>query len=139
MRKRLTTSNCVWLAIYLATIVGVVVLVLRVREQTLPGLQSVAAQAEWDTWRAAAREQAESGPVRRVVPKSAEPPGLVLLRDRFAVVMSAAIVFGSLLFAALMCLLRGSLARTSPPGNTPSPEKQPPEPQRHARPGHPAE
>ena len=42
---------------------------------------------------------------------SDEPPSLVLMRDYFGVMMMAAIVFSSLLFATLAIAARGALWR----------------------------
>ena len=43
-----------------------------------------------------------SGGVTRRTPESPEPPWLVLMRDDFAVCLTAAIVFSSLLFGAIV-------------------------------------
>ena len=86
------------------------------------------ARAEWNAWRESEPNQRTDLSVSRRPPKSPEPPSLVLMRDHFAVLMSAAIVFSSLLFAALAIaggprrvppttmkwrLLRTATARTS--------------------------
>jgi hypothetical protein len=56
------------------------------------------AQLQWDEWVEAARRQSEgNGPVQRRVPKSKEPPVLVLLRDHFPVC-----VFGTWLFSTAL-------------------------------------
>ena len=55
--------------------------------------------SDWQTWREDERErQLHPGPVERRVPKSDEPPALVLMRDYFAVLMVGAVLFSSLLF-----------------------------------------
>jgi hypothetical protein len=58
-------------------------------------------QAEWTKWREDVKRGAVSddGAVSRRTPKSTEPPWLVLMRDHFAVCLTAAIVFTTLLFA----------------------------------------
>jgi len=66
-------------------------------------------QADWETWRAAAREQAEgSGPVTRRVPKSEQPPALVLLRDYYGMCLAAVLLFGSLSYLVLVFFLHGA-------------------------------
>ena len=81
-----------------------------VKESILAKLSTPTAQAEWDQWRA---ETAKPGPVARRVPKSDEPPALVLLRDYFGICLSAAIFFCSLLYAVLMLLIRGAFAQST--------------------------
>jgi hypothetical protein len=54
------------------------------RQSIVPELSSSQSQADWNAWRAeAARQDGTHGPVQRAVPKSPEPPMLVLLRDYF--------------------------------------------------------
>ena len=73
---------------------------------------SAATQADWETWRAAAREQADgSGPVSRRVPKSDQPPALVLLRDYYGMCLAAVLLFGSLSYLVLMFFLHGATAK----------------------------
>ena len=43
-------------------------------------------------------------------PSTVEPPALLLMRDHFTVVMSGAVLFGSLLFATIALAARGALA-----------------------------
>ena len=62
-------------------------------------------------------QQSAGGPVERKVPSSPEAPGLVLMRDHFGVMLAAAIVFGSVLFAMAMFFIRGAL---SPTGASPT-------------------
>ena len=49
-------------------------------------------------------------PVKRRVPKSAEPPALVLMRDYFAVCLAIAVVLSSVLFGTFMVLVRGAMS-----------------------------
>ena len=100
--------NLAWLAAYLVMVGVIVVLVLRAREATFRELTTPEALAEWQAWRESAPNRTDAGGVRRQPPKSAEPPALVLMRDHFAVVMSSAVVFSSLLFATIMIAARGA-------------------------------
>ena len=104
---RLINSKLFWLAAYLATVTALVAGTFAARRSALRELSTAQATAEWRQWREAARKETTSGPVRRRLPESTEPPGLVLLRDHFTVVLTAAIVFGSLLFAMAMFAIRG--------------------------------
>jgi hypothetical protein len=106
-------------AAYLITLSAIVALVLQVRHTTLRDMDTPEARAQWQAWREAEPNQANDGPVRRRPPESVEPPELLLMRDHFAVVMSAAVLFGSLLFAAILMAVRGVLAPGSEHGSTP--------------------
>ena len=105
---RLQKAGVAWLVAYLVTIALIVGLVLHVRANILESLSTPEARAEWDQWRRAADEQSKSGPVRRAKSESPEPPTLVLLRDYFGIMLTAAIVFSSLLFATAMIAIRGA-------------------------------
>ena len=73
---------------------------------------NAATQADWETWRAAAREQANgSGPVTRRVPKSDQPPALVLLRDYYGMCLAAVLLFGSLSYLVLVFFLHGATSK----------------------------
>ncbi len=105
---RLQRAGLAWLVAYLAAMVLIVALVFHVRTRVMQSLGTPEARAEWDEWRRAAAEQSQSGPVRRAKAQSPEPPTLVLLRDYFGIMLTAAIVFSSLLFATAMIALRGA-------------------------------
>lgn len=75
-------------------------------------------QADWDRWRQKAAEQADgNGPVKRRVPKSEEPPTLVLLRDYYGMCLAAFLLFGSVLYATFVYFVRGIF---SSPGRFPA-------------------
>ena len=109
--ERLRAAHLVWLAAYLATIAALILGLLAVRRTTLHEMDTPEARAQWQAWRDAPVNQDGPGPVRRRPPSSDEPPALVLMRDYFGVVMSASLVFGSLLFAAIMLAVRGAFSR----------------------------
>jgi hypothetical protein len=70
---------------------------------------------DWQAWREDVREQqSQPGPVRRRIPKSVEPPGLVLMRDYFGVALAGAIVFTSVLYWVIAWLVTGILQKPSP-------------------------
>ena len=111
---RLINSKLFWLAAYLATVAVLVAGTLAARRAALRELGTPTATAEWRQWREAARKETTTGPVRRRLPESTEPPGLVLLRDHFAVVLTAAVIFGSLLFGMALFAIRGLTANRKP-------------------------
>lgn len=87
------------------------------RQETLTAMSTPEAQAEWDAWRESEVNQREDLPVKRRPPKSPEPPALVLMRDHFPVLLGAAVVFGSLLYAALVFAVSGALRTNVDLGN----------------------
>jgi hypothetical protein len=100
-----------FVALVIAGLIGAVILpplgLARWRTARLAELAAPAVQADWDTFRDAMREQSDrSGPVQRKVPKSAEPPELVWLRDYFWLAVAAWVVLGGTLggFFALVIL-----------------------------------
>jgi hypothetical protein len=96
-----------WLAAYLVVLAGVIVAMFQMRSITLRTMDTPEARADWQAWRDAPPNQRTDLPVRRRAPSSDEPPALVLMRDYFGVMMTAAIVFSSLLFAAIAFAARG--------------------------------
>jgi hypothetical protein len=104
-----------WLVAYLAVMSLVAAGVYYGRKQALAVYGTGEAQAQWDAWRQGAKRMAEeSGPVKRRLPKSAEPPALVLMRDYFAICLSLALVLSTVLFATFMFMLQGALRANTP-------------------------
>ena len=92
------------------------------RDQRLAEVSSPQAQADWDAFRADMRRQSDrAGPVQRKVPKSAEPPELVWLRDYLHLAIIAWVslvgVLGGFLGALAIGMTRtASAAQDQPPG-----------------------
>jgi len=105
---RLQKAGLQWLIAYLLTMALVVWAVFHVRTRAMETLDTPQARAEWEEWREAAGKQSIAGPVHRRTPASDEPPTVVLLRDYFGMVLGAAIVFSSALFATTMIAVRGA-------------------------------
>lgn len=92
-------------ACWLAGVVGPPVVLLRTRAAWLESLDRPEAQEQWDAFRADMRRQTgREGPVQRKVPKSAEPPLRVWLRDRVWLAIAAwAVLAGALgLFTGML-------------------------------------
>ena len=80
------------------------------RDAWLATLDRPEAQARWDTFREAMREQADGrGPVQRKVPKSAEPPLRIWLRDHVWLAIAAWLVLGGTLALFTMLFVAGAL------------------------------
>lgn len=100
-----------WLAAVVVPPLGLVAW----RDRRLAEVGSPAAQAEWDAFRADMRRQSgRDGPVQRKVPKSAEPPELVWLRDYLWLAIAAWVtlvgVLGGFVAAIALGLARASSA-----------------------------
>ncbi len=123
-------------AAWLAALILPPVFLLQTRADWLAQLDRPEAQSNWDTFRRDMRQQSgRDGPVQRKVPKSAEPPARVWLRDYFRLAVVAWVLFVGVL-GGFFCLLvagvlRGAAPRLSaaPSGAAPSsaslPEDQP--------------
>jgi hypothetical protein len=101
-------------ACYVAMIAAISWALFSARHWALAELATPQSTAEWEAWRADVRAQQDAAsPVRRAVPKSAEPPELVLMRDYFGVSIGGAILFSSVLFWICAWLLHGMLTPTT--------------------------
>jgi len=114
-------------AAWLAALILPPVFLLQTRADWLAQLDRPEAQSNWDTFRRDMRQQSgRDGPVQRKVPKSAEPPARVWLRDYFRLAVVAWVLFMGVL-GGFFCLLvagvlRGATPRLSaaPSGAAPS-------------------
>ena len=108
-----TIANLAWLIVYLAMIAALVFAILDVRQRTLASFDTPEQRALWAEWKNEAPQVGRShkNPVEHPEPKADEPPGLLLMRDHFPVVISAGVIFGSLLFGVTMVLIRGIFSR----------------------------
>jgi hypothetical protein len=88
-----------WIVGYVILVCAVVGTMLGLRQSSVADLSSPKSISDWQAWREDVREQQGSrGPVERRVPKSAEPPALVLMRDYFTILLAGALLFSSLLY-----------------------------------------
>lgn len=98
-----------WLAAYLVIVSAIGVGLWEGRQRTLATLGTPQARAEWQAWKTQVAQQAEeSGGVARRVPKSDEPPALILMRDHFGAVLSASLIISTCLFLFLLLVARGA-------------------------------
>ena len=120
--------------VWLVSLIGPPLLLMRVREAWLIRLDEPRVQADWEAFREDMRRQSgRDGPVQRKVPRSAEPPARVWLRDHMALAVVAWVLFAGFLggFFSLLAVgvfapaCRGA-ARADPPGSPPQDE-----PRRH--------
>ena len=101
---------------YLLLLSGVALGLWYGRQWSARTLANAPAQAQWQDYRQALAAQAkQGGPVQRQVPRSLEPPALVLLRDHFGSCLLLAMLIASALFATLAFFAIG-VARDSAEG-----------------------
>ena len=100
----LAALGCLWVA----ALVVPPVLLLRWRETRLRELATAGVQADWEGFREDMRAQSgRTGPVQRKVPRSAEPPELVWLRDYPALAVVAWVTFAGVLGGFLVLVVAG--------------------------------
>jgi hypothetical protein len=93
-------------------VIGAVILSLTsARQWALAELATPESIEDWQAWREDVHEQqTQPGPVQRRVPKSSEPPALVLMRDYFAVSLAGAIIFTTVLYWVIAWFVTGIFA-----------------------------
>lgn len=103
---------------------------LFVREDWIARLDRPDVAREWDRFREDMRRQTGTGgPVQRKVPKSAEPPGLVWLRDHAGLACAAWLFFGTVLWGMVTLFAWGAAGDGDmPPGSRSAAEAASPSP-----------
>src|SRR5687767_5136486 len=104
--------STIWLAAYVIVMSGVAAGIFYGRHQAFQTYGSENAHSAWTAWREDVKAAQTEGPVRRRIPKSTEPPALVLMRDYFATCLIASLLLTTILFLTFMIFIRGAL--TSP-------------------------
>ena len=103
-----------WLLGYVALMSLVTWGMFRGRESALQAYRGDEAREDWEQWREEAKTQAAGeGPVTRRIPKSSEPPALVLMRDYFWQCLAGAWVVSSALGLSMAFLFGGMLRSSS--------------------------
>jgi len=104
-----------WFIAYAALVAAVVAATLKTRDWAIEQLATPKSLADWQTWRDdVQQQQGQSGPVQRRVPKSNEPPALVMMRDHFAVSLFAAVLFSTMLFWVFAWFVMGVMKPAGP-------------------------
>jgi hypothetical protein len=99
-----------WLFAYLVVLAGVVIATLKTRDWAIEQFGTLKSLAEWQTWRdEVQRQQDRPGPVQRRVPKSKEPPALVMMRDHFVVSLCGAVLFSTTLYWVFAWFVMGMM------------------------------
>ena len=107
---KLNALDAIFVALYMLLMIGVVGGMLYARSSAMATFASDETQAEWEDWRSAVQHgETNMGTVQRRVPRSEEPPTLVLLRDYFVTCLVGLAVLTSLVYGSFVFLLRGVL------------------------------
>ncbi len=109
MVRKFTIADGVWLMLYIVLLAVITFGMFRARATILETFESPQTQEEWDQWREAVSQGQtdQIGPVKRKVPKSSQPPTLVLLRDHFYTCLAGLLVISSVLYGTIVFFLRG--------------------------------
>lgn len=108
-RRILTPFGLLLLGLWGLALVGPPVALARWRTGRLAELTAPGVQADWDTFRDDMRkESGRTGPVQRKVPRSAEPPELVWLRDYFPLAVTAWVILAGVLGGFLVFVAAGA-------------------------------
>jgi hypothetical protein len=84
------------------------------RMNVLRELNTQKSHENWQHWRSdVERQQQQTQTIPRRIPKSEEPPALVLMRDYFVTCLVGAVLFVSLLFWAVAGLAIGAITDSS--------------------------
>jgi hypothetical protein len=133
MRSWRKSYDLALLAVYVAVLAGIAIWIVRVRQSMIAQLDQPAQIEDWQEWRAAAAKQdGAHGPVAREVPRSNEPPMLLMMRDNFPAIFFAATVFPAIILGFFLLVLRGVLRQSGAPPNSVT-ARQHEEPRSHPR------
>jgi hypothetical protein len=103
--------------IYVVLVIAIMTAMFKARVAVIDQLATPDSLADWETWREDVRQQKDrSAPVERRIPKSAEPPALVMMRDHFAVSLTGILLFSSMLYWVLAWFIIGILSQRRPVG-----------------------
>jgi hypothetical protein len=102
-----------WIALglYLVLIIAALAALPFARNRAIANMGSASQRQAWQRWRDEVQRQGDAGggAVERRVPRSPEPPTLVLLRDHFASCMVGGFVLTTLLYWSTALFIRGAL------------------------------
>lgn len=102
-----------WIAGYILLLATTIAALLALRSNIVSEMGTPTAEAQWNRWRAeAAKEDGSTGPVQRTVPKSNQPPLLILMRDYFAASLIGLLLPLSALYWFIAWLIRGVTRQT---------------------------
>lgn len=117
-RRAGSWALCAWLGGYVVLLAALLTGLFYARQRTLDALAAPQALAAHRAWKRETERQSQpdyAGPVRRKAVVVDEPPGLILMRDHFPVILLVNALVASVLYGFLAVALRGSFAPQPPP------------------------
>lgn len=106
----LRRAKLLLLMAYVVTMTALIAALLAARRSALATLDTPEAREHWRAWKAEVERQKKSrGPVERRSVRSDEPPAVILLRDRFPVILATTVLIGSFLFGFLAFVTWGAV------------------------------
>jgi hypothetical protein len=109
---RLSPGLWAALAIYVVLMATLVGGMQYVRGRVIADLSTPQARADWEAWRKKVAEKQDDPVVQRRIPKSDEPPHLVLMRDYFFGMLGSLALVVTFLYGFLVLVVRGAWRRT---------------------------
>ncbi|TWT30806.1 hypothetical protein [Blastopirellula retiformator] len=105
---------------YLLVIAAVAATMRSAQVWALAELDTADSRQQWSDFRQQVQTEMEEGgaPVARSVPRSAEPPTFVLLRDHFYVLLAFVLLIVSLLYWMTAWMISGALRTSAPAGDS---------------------
>ena len=97
---------------------------LRARAWAFATYEGDQSQVEWEDWREDVKKNAANPAyVQRRMPKSPEPPALVLMRDYFPICMAGALGLTGVLVGTFLFFVRGASNQAQPYADPSAPEE----------------
>jgi hypothetical protein len=107
---KLRASDFLYLAVLLTALFATGWGLVHARQWAFDVYGSQQSQTEWDDWRSDVQKQVDRpATVQRRVPKSQEPPALVLMRDYFPICFAGAIGLTAVLTGTFLWFVRGAI------------------------------
>lgn len=107
--KRQSLYRATAIVVYLLLMAAVIVGLRQAREWSLQTFSPAGARTDWQKFRDDTAKSNQESPVQRRVPRSVEPPALVLMRDYFVICNVISIVLTTALYGAVTFMVLGVL------------------------------
>lgn len=115
--RRQTVFRAGALIVYAILMAAVLFGLRQARDWSMQTFSPAQAKTDWQKFRDDTAKYNDVSPVQRRVPRSLEPPALVLMRDYFVICNVIAVVLTTALYGAVTFMVLGVLR-----GNTPQPQ-----------------
>ncbi len=107
--KRQSLYRATAIVVYLLLMAAVIVGLRQARDWSIQTFSPTEARTDWQKFRDDTAQSNHQSPVQRRVPRSVEPPALVLMRDYFVICNVISIVLTTALYGAITFMVLGVL------------------------------